>query len=661
MKMEKNRLKNKLKIGILFFGVSLLLWSCVYDDFKENEEDIEQINSLDNSIIEKITYDELPEEFINKYLNYVNKSENSFLSKKSGKVVFEKRIKQKITKVTSSNGIITYNVIVIPIKSKTVFYKNNDDDDDDDSENECNSEPDHSVISMNVGSDGTQTGLYQTNFYFTDGQALNNGQNSGSRFGFYTNMVNLGLGNIFHNSGNSTGSSSTTKCIKKKGKGGAGIGIFFENVWDKIKRIFKSRAQVMPGGCLTSTSEASDEINGNIVLIDGDILYDFNIPIEDDDLEPSSLNRDTPEAFDCACDNDSPYGIAAYLKLQNAYSSIIFDEEQVELRTSICDFVKNNNYSEEAINWAKEAIALETILEKPLQVKQTGLIPSELASCCPGGCCPSSDYNNDLIIKEYGIQPIQAAVDGTFNLIVSFVNSEMSEEWVGKRVRRIMTEIGMSVPSDVTNEHLAALFKIRKRNGVVIVEYREGILKEMLDFGLNSLDMIAFLTPSKGGGAFLASKIGGISITKMTVHLRKIAVNNKKVDDVVNTLNPKARFELNGTGQNSVVKGHHPLAKSAFRSDKFYDLKKAFSVSANSLGGQAVHNAITGNQNRLYSAFAKKGEVLTLDKMADIEIQAMFDAGIPKDIATGWVIKALQDLKAQGVKIITHIPWNGIN
>jgi hypothetical protein len=311
----------------------------------------------------------------------------------------------------------------------------------------------------------------------------------------------------------------------------------------------------------------------------------------------------------------------------------------------------------EAKNFIKQAIALDVTLDNQLQVKQTGLIPSELQTCCPD----YGDYDNDLIIQEYGIQPVQQAVDGTFNIFISTASLIGSEEWVGRNVRRIMTEIGMSVPADVTNEHLAALFKIRKRNGIVIVEYREGILATMLDFGLNSIDMIAFLTPSKGGGAFLASKIGGITITKITQHLRNIAVNNKKVDDLVSALNPKAKFDLNGTGQNSVVKGHHPLAKSAFRSDKFYDLKKAFSVSANSLGGQAVHNAITGNQNRLYSAFAKKGEVLTLDKMADIEIQAMFDAGIPKDIATGWVIKALQDLKAQGVKIITHIPWNGIN
>ncbi|MBI3511853.1 MAG: hypothetical protein HY064_14425 [Bacteroidetes bacterium] len=47
--------------------------------------------------------------------------------------------------------------------------------------------------------------------------------------------------------------------------------------------------------------------------------------------------------------------------------------------------------------------------------------------------------------------------------------------------------------------------------------------------------------------------------------------------------------------------------------------------------------------------------------MAEIEIKAMTNVGIPKDIATGWVVKGLEDLKIQGVEKITNIPWNGLN
>lgn len=50
-----------------------------------------------------------------------------------------------------------------------------------------------------------------------------------------------------------------------------------------------------------------------------------------------------------------------------------------------------------------------------------------------------------------------------------------------------------------------------------------------------------------------------------------------------------------------------------------------------------------------------------MEKMAEIEIKAMTNVGIPEDIATGWVVKALEDLENQGVKYITNIPWNGLN
>ena len=52
---------------------------------------------------------------------------------------------------------------------------------------------------------------------------------------------------------------------------------------------------------------------------------------------------------------------------------------------------------------------------------------------------------------------------------------------------------------------------------------------------------------------------------------------------------------------------------------------------------------------------------MTIETMAEIEIKAMVEVGIPEDVATGWVSKALQDLKSQGAKTITNIPYNGKN
>jgi hypothetical protein len=148
----------------------------------------------------------------------------------------------------------------------------------------------------------------------------------------------------------------------------------------------------------------------------------------------------------------------------------------------------------------------------------------------------------------------------------------------------------------------------------------------------------------------------------------------QEIDNILPNLKNSAHYDLQGTGIYQGVGGHHPIMKAAFKDAANYDLKKAFSVStdkldevwkANNTGVLPnVHGKISGSQNNLYNAFAKNratGEILTIDKMAEIEIKAMTMNGIPKDVATGWVVKALEDLKIQGVTEIKNIPWNGLN
>ena len=146
-----------------------------------------------------------------------------------------------------------------------------------------------------------------------------------------------------------------------------------------------------------------------------------------------------------------------------------------------------------------------------------------------------------------------------------------------------------------------------------------------------------------------------------------VKVVSKQIDDVLPSLKAKARYVLDGTGEYKTVKGHHPTAKKAFEGDAAYDYNEAFSVSTSQLdevsGIRGIHSKITGQQNSLYSAWkqANPNKKLTIDVMADIEIKAMTNVGIPEDVATGWVVKALEDLKLQGVTEIKNIPWNGVN
>ncbi|MDH7444522.1 hypothetical protein [Aquimarina sp. 2201CG14-23] len=164
---------------------------------------------------------------------------------------------------------------------------------------------------------------------------------------------------------------------------------------------------------------------------------------------------------------------------------------------------------------------------------------------------------------------------------------------------------------------------------------------------------------------------GAEEIAKLAEKLKKFS---DEIDGVIDLLSGIGRSVKEGTGEYVKVKGHHPLAKKAFEGESAYDFRAAFSVSVNTLKKVwkeanpladliNVHAKITGKQNSLYSAWKKANpnSTMTIADVANIEIQAMVDIGIPQDIARFWVIEALKDLKEQGVSIIVNIPWNGIN
>lgn len=145
-----------------------------------------------------------------------------------------------------------------------------------------------------------------------------------------------------------------------------------------------------------------------------------------------------------------------------------------------------------------------------------------------------------------------------------------------------------------------------------------------------------------------------------------------QINSTIVRLTEKAKFDLVNTGKYADVLGHHTLCKSAFKNNyatdalfkQYYD--EAFSVSVKQLekyGGKGIHAKITGQQNKLYSAWVKANPnaKLTIDELANIEIESMTNVGIAPDIATGWVVKALEKLKIQGVSNITNVSWNGLN
>ncbi len=113
-----------------------------------------------------------------------------------------------------------------------------------------------------------------------------------------------------------------------------------------------------------------------------------------------------------------------------------------------------------------------------------------------------------------------------------------------------------------------------------------------------------------------------------------------------------------GLGTYGSVKGHHPMAKSAFEGVDGYDYKEALTISQSKLTEFDVkHSTITGQQKKLYLEFSKTGKPLTIDAMKQIEIKAMTNSGVPLDYAKNAVEKAIEQLTKSGITQPSRTPW----
>ncbi len=348
MKTKRNKATKLFKIGVLLLGI-FLLSNCQKEEILTSSSQLNTNNGDGVAKIENISFNQLPKEFIDNYIDYQNKTGTTILSKNNNKEALKREFKEKITKVTAENGVITYNVIPLKKENSNSLRKSNECEDPD---------PDHSVISMNIGADGTRSDLYQTDFYGIGTPSLNNNNSPNSRFNFFINVVNLGFGGSLVN--NNPSNSNITKCKKRrKGSGGGGLNINFRSFWDWIKGIFRSRGKVMYGGCPTTGIDQEQPGGGfsNMARFDDDLLYDFKIPLEASDFASKTRKTLTIEDFDCACEDNDVLGISNFLSLGSEEASFLLESEN-DLLQQICKCVKDNDYSIEI----KEKIKADLIL-----------------------------------------------------------------------------------------------------------------------------------------------------------------------------------------------------------------------------------------------------------------------------------------------------------
>jgi hypothetical protein len=104
--------------------------------------------------------------------------------------------------------------------------------------------------------------------------------------------------------------------------------------------------------------------------------------------------------------------------------------------------------------------------------------------------------------------------------------------------------------------------------------------------------------------------------------------------------------------------GHHVPVKSAFIKAQNYDRRKALAIPNQELLRHEIdHALVTGAQQTLYRALARKSASLTWKNAEEIEIRALVHGGLDELRAKAVVRRAIRHLQNLGVENPTRIPW----
>ncbi len=103
----------------------------------------------------------------------------------------------------------------------------------------------------------------------------------------------------------------------------------------------------------------------------------------------------------------------------------------------------------------------------------------------------------DIIIK---------AQNAIGNFLLWTFEASLGKEAEGALIRRQFSKQGLNVSYHVTNVQLAQMFEFKKDYREVKIVFENSFWESAGNLGLGILDFAAVLTPSRGGGAFLAAR-----------------------------------------------------------------------------------------------------------------------------------------------------------
>lgn len=395
-------------VFILSCTISIILFSCEQESEIDVEEEvvqvptteIDQISTIPIKGIKFAPSSELPNEFKTQAINWINKEKPVEAGKVPAREILSTYFEPNASIIESNSGIITYS---LPInKLRTLASSKNIISQKQATNDECHDSDPFQTLVINFGSGGTN----------------NNGMTHvsivpGSKIGtFYVTFTNTitGVSETTVTTINSSGSTSIGSGISAIG---SGLGSIATTIWRGIKSFFgklfnlfkakKCRCSNVRGSlsvgsayvhlnssiseeCCTDSSSSNSistsSIGANSVF--DSIAFEYYFPVPDylfekksgstKNLATSSTNDaldccalksiDTNTAdeavkrdmFKCACANDDPSGVVNYLNLSSKTSFWLSNPDNKTFRETVCAFVVENNFSNEATSFAEAAV-----------------------------------------------------------------------------------------------------------------------------------------------------------------------------------------------------------------------------------------------------------------------------------------------------------------
>jgi RHS repeat-associated protein len=111
-------------------------------------------------------------------------------------------------------------------------------------------------------------------------------------------------------------------------------------------------------------------------------------------------------------------------------------------------------------------------------------------------------------------------------------------------------------------------------------------------------------------------------------------------------------------GKYKDVGGHHPHAKASFKDHPTYSKEEGFSISKDFMEkNKWDHQEMTNMQRKLFDELAASGSPNTLKEQSRIAVEALKAGGASEAEARSIVAQSLRNLREQGVRAPTRIPW----